>query len=508
MRKNTLVFSLLIGLTLFHTLHAPSHAEWLQHSKLWGDDTDGGDDFGNTMTLDGDRLAIAAEGREFFDGGVYIFERNVGGPENWGQVAMIIPAGEVFRFATCVDLDGDRLAATMAADNLAFVFERKADGSWLEVARLEKPPDPETDTFGNSVAIEGDTLFVGSALDDQIANDAGALWVYRRGAIEPGQWELVDKLTSPLSTGGARFGNDAAVASGILVVGAEQDSEKALQAGAAHIFEKNINGEWIETAKLMASDGESSDTFGRRVAISGWTVLISADQDDDHGNASGAAYVFERDASGTWAETAKLTASDSEQGQRFGTSVAISADLIAVGAEGDDDPGGDSGAAYLFTRQGGEWPELLKLEPEELEDIDNFGTSIAADPRTVIVGSPFDDDRGGSAGAAYIYLERDLALSSAGTCPGDVNVTLTGATAQAPVAMLAGLPGGTEVPAGRCAGAALALAQPKLLGSGLTDSDGGLSLLRTVRVAACGLSLQVIDPVTCAVSNAEPISQP
>jgi hypothetical protein len=103
----------------------------------------------------------------------------------------------------------------------------------------------------------------------------------------------------------------------------------------------------FEEAKLTASDGAAEDHFGNSVAISGDTAVIGAVGDDDNGSFSGSAYVFRYDGS-DWVEEAKLTASDGAASDQSGGSVAVSDDAAVVGAPGDDDNGTDSGSAYVF----------------------------------------------------------------------------------------------------------------------------------------------------------------
>jgi hypothetical protein len=486
----------------------PACAEWLEVRKILGADTAAHDGFGYALALDGDHLAVGVpnDASPLGDAGsVYLFERNKGGPEGWGQVAKLTASDADWSsyLGVSVALDGDTVAAgASGADDFAgaaYIFERQADGQWAQTAKLPRPPDPDTDTFGNSVAIEGDTLFVGSEMDNEKGALAGAVWVYERHAAGPPQWRLVAKLTAQSPTPDARFGNAAAVEGGILAVGAYKDREKGIEAGAVHIFEQDGSGAWVEVAKLMASDRDLGDEFGRNVVgISGWRVVAGA----AGSGTAGAAYVFERDETGAWAEVARLTASDAEVGDRFGTSVAIHEDLIVVGAEGEDQPGVASGAAYLFQRQAdGRWAELLKLEASDAADTDNFGWSVAAGPATAIVGADNDDDAGLNSGSAYVFLEREVNLSLAGLCPGEVTLTITGATPQAPVAVVHGEEGMSEVPGGPCAGTPLGLANPRLAGMAHTDLTGGLSVTRVLESQACDRVVQALDLATCAVSG-------
>ncbi len=100
--------------------------------------------------------------------------------------------------------------------------------------------------------------------------------------------------------------------------------------------------------KLLASDGAANEIFGISVSIAGDTAVIGARLDDDNGNDSGSAYVFVRDGSNNWSQQAKLTANDGAASDQFGISVSIAGDTAVIGAFLDDDNGNDSGSAYLF----------------------------------------------------------------------------------------------------------------------------------------------------------------
>jgi hypothetical protein len=110
----------------------------------------------------------------------------------------------------------------------------------------------------------------------------------------------------------------------------------------------------LTSLKLTAADGASGDWFGYSVALSGERIVIGAFYDDDNGSASGSAYVFEREG-GTWQQKQKLTAADGASGDRFGFSVAISGERIVVTTYGDDDKGDNSGSAYVFENTYDDW---------------------------------------------------------------------------------------------------------------------------------------------------------
>jgi hypothetical protein len=119
------------------------------------------------------------------------------------------------------------------------------------------------------------------------------------------------------------------------------------------------------TAKLLADDGEANDGFGFSVAISGDRVIVGAHGDSGpNGTDSGSAYLFE-EINGVWVQQAKLTASDGAANDEFGSSVAISGDVAIVGAPGNDGDGSAAGSAYVFRYNGSAWPasETQRLDP-------------------------------------------------------------------------------------------------------------------------------------------------
>jgi hypothetical protein len=186
------------------------------------------------------------------------------------------------------------------------------------------------------------------------------------------------------------FGVAIAVDGDTAVIGARLDDADDFDSGSAYVFTRGGDGVWTEQQKLTASDGASSDFFGMRVAVDGDTVVIGAEADDDDGESSGAAYVFARSA-GVWTEQQKLTASDAEAGDWFGSAVAVDGDTAIIGAERDDDNGNNSGSAYVFTRNAGIWTEQQKLTSSNGFDFDFFGDAAAIDGDTAVIGARFGD---------------------------------------------------------------------------------------------------------------------
>ncbi len=157
--------------------------------------------------------------------------------------------------------------------------------------------------------------------------------------------------------------------------------------------------------KLQAADGSAGDQFGGSVAISGDTAVVGANSIAGTVSGPGAAYVFVR-SGGNWTLQQKLTANDGAAEDAFGSYVAIDGDTVVVGAFSDTVGNNTSqGSAYVFVRTGTAWTQQQKLTAGDGEDFDIFGRSVAISGNTVAVGAAASDPEGLiDQGAAYIYV--------------------------------------------------------------------------------------------------------
>ena len=158
----------------------------------------------------------------------------------------------------------------------------------------------------------------------------------------------------------------------IFAVAAGPESDVAPVRGLRRLAQTTSGGgvEYLQRAKLTASDGAVHDRFGESVSIDGDTMVIGAWADDGWATNSGSAYVFTRvtagDFSSGWTQVAKLTADDDNANDYFGYSVSIDGDSMVIGARDDDDKGSNSGSAYVFTRDtagdlSSGWTQVAKL---------------------------------------------------------------------------------------------------------------------------------------------------
>ena len=221
-------------------------------------------------------------------------------------------------------------------------------------------------------------------------------------------WNQQQKIQGTDTSGLDQFGISVAISDNgtTAIVGAYTEDVH----GAAYIFTRS-GTTWTQQQKIQASDRQVSDEFGWSVAISGNgnTAIVGARYEgvSQWSKKQGAAYIFTRSGT-TWTEQQKITASDRQAYDIFGTSVAISGDgdTAIVGAVGEDTGASDAGAAYIFTRSGTTWTQQQKIQASDKQASDNFGTSVAIDDDgdTVIVGAEHAwFGNSGYAGAAYIF---------------------------------------------------------------------------------------------------------
>ena len=258
--------------------------------------------------------------------------------------------------ASTVVVGAPNQSAANVFSGAAYVFVRGATGVWAQQARLVASDAGLVDQFGWSVAADGDTIVVGSYGNNGGGADSGAVYVFTRTGTT---WTQQQKLLSADIAAGDGFGYSVSVDGDTLVVGTPLDDDAGSNSGSAYVFTRS-GTVWTQEAKLTASDAFVSDNYGSSVAISGDSVVVGSPGGGSAGVNSGAAYVHVRSA-GVWSEEAELAASDGSVADVFGSSVAIDLDTIIVGSPGHDVAAGDSGAAYVFTRTAGAWSESAQL---------------------------------------------------------------------------------------------------------------------------------------------------
>ena len=214
------------------------------------------------------------------------------------------------------------------------------------------------------------------------------------------------------------FGTSVAIDDGIAVAGARGiEINNLAEAGKAFVYTRDSDnqdsGVWSEEAALdpgaNVGIGNLGNRFGSSVAVDDGTIVVGAWGEDF---TRGAAYVFTKNSQGDWTRVARLTASSREIGDAFGSAVAIDGNTIVVGADNWDGGAQDSpqhGAAFIFTKPVGGWTtatETARLTASDADDHDAFGFAVAVDGDTIVVGAPVDEgEDDDDSGSVYLFTK-------------------------------------------------------------------------------------------------------
>jgi len=393
----------LVALMLVSTASVSTAALW--GDKLIPSDGATGDSFGSSVSIDGDVCVVGAPTNDSNSigedsGSAYIFRFD---GSDWVQEAELTASdGSGWDlFGISVSIAGDLCVVGANGDDdhgdhtgSAYIF-RYDEFNWVQEQKLLAFDGTQNDEFGGSVSLSGDLCIVGASGDDDSGNGSGSAYVFRFNGSD---WVYEYKLLASDGQAGDLFGSSVSLSGDLCVVGAKFDGDNGDKAGSAYIFRYD-DPNWIQEAKLLPSDGEAEDFFGSSVSGDGNLCLIGAHGDDDMGEHTGSAYVF-RFTDPNWVQEAKLTASDGGAWDSFGRSVAISGDVGLIGAYLDSDNGSESGSAYIFRFDGSNWDEETKLAGFDSAEHDHFGWSVSVDFDNAIVGAIRQNDY---TGAAYTF---------------------------------------------------------------------------------------------------------
>jgi hypothetical protein len=313
-------------------------------------------------------------------------------------------------FGTSVSISGTTALIGVPGDHVgqatgrgsAYVFVESA-GVWTQQARLVANDGTLDDAFGTAVALSGDTAAIGAPADDVVANAGqGSVYVYTRAGAA---WSQVQRLNGTGGAAGDAFGQTLALDGDTLLVGAPADDVGAFaNQGSAFVFTRNA-GVFAQQAQLVAGDGAANDAFGRSVSVSGETALVGAPLDEVGVTTdAGSAYFFLRTA-GAWAQQARVNGTGFAANDNFGSAVAVSGDMALIGAPKDDVNGlADQGTAWVFVRSAGTWAVEAPLVAEDGAAGHQFGAAVALDGQTAVIGAPAADS---GLGAAYAMVRSD-----------------------------------------------------------------------------------------------------
>lgn len=413
-----------------------AHAQFVtmnEDVKILGSDASNsvGASFGWSSAISGDDVIVGGHtngdaGKH--SGSAYIFNRNQGGLDNWGEVIKLTAqdAAEGDQYGMSVSIDGDIAVVGSFHDDDACVNEPSCESGSVYIYRrdlggpdawglVKKIVPLETEAgmqFGFAVGISGDTL-IATANKGFNGIGSGSAYIFQRDQGGANNWGQVERLISSDASSGDEFGSSVAIDGDFAIVGTRLGVFPQYT-GAAYVFDRNQGGpdNWGEIKRLIASDADSNDEFGFSVAISGDTAIVGAHRNDDAVVRHGSAYIFSRDSGGTgnWGEVVRLISPDFTA-DRFGVSVAIDGGVAVVGDWWYDQNGftNRSGSAYVFLQDEGgpdNWGGVYRMYPAGVSAVvqeDVFGRSVGVSGSTVIGGASASNEFGTFTGSAYLF---------------------------------------------------------------------------------------------------------
>lgn len=374
--------------------------EWYYETKLSPPGfMEPGDWFGEGVQIQGNVAVISAKGKTMdyeMAGTVYIYER-INGEWTFRQrlVSSNHTGGQCF--GSSLALDGNRILIGADGDNgwsqdsdepgYAYIFEKQGE-QWVETARLEEPTGMAGGHLGYSVALDGDTAFIGMP-----RKGAGEVLIFTK---QGNSWAFATRLTG--ATAGDRFGHTVAADGGALVVGSVWAYSRK---GKVQVF-RGAGATWTPEAELVTSDGAVADWFGSAVAIDGNRILASAIFADLQ---FGQSYIFEKDGA-TWSQKAILHSRNGGFQGLSGQCVALHGDDAFCGApEAYYLAGNYAGMVHWFQKKNGAWPSnSVALNAGDGDAHQNFGQSIDFAGDLAVVGMPRDWTPWAElAGTVYIF---------------------------------------------------------------------------------------------------------
>ncbi|WP_394221453.1 FG-GAP repeat protein [Alteromonas gracilis] len=371
-------------------------------------DSEAFDNFGYSAVVDGNTLLVGAYKADIEGvadaGAAYVY---VLGDHGWTQEAKLVAnphfAEDTLGGNVALSKDTAMLGVMMRDDKgkdsgavIAFERDKKV---WAQTQIITAPDANAGDAFGQSISLTDKYLVVGAPKNDTLGNDAGAAYIFKR---EQNAWRYQAKIVASDGLAGDLFGVSVAIDDDTIIVGADLHDEIAENAGAVYVFRLS-DSQWKQEAKLVAADGGKTDIFGVRVAISEDIAIVSARRDDVEGIGvdAGSAYIFERSGT-TWAQKAKLTSPDGKADDRFGRGVALDGNMAIISAMNHDANGADTGAIYVFKNTAEGWSFNSKITAKLSLPNDRFGWNVDLSGDLAVIASPHHDGSGEDSGAIFV----------------------------------------------------------------------------------------------------------
>jgi len=374
--------------------------------------------FGMAIDMSHDTIAAATYATDATEGEVYIFQRDQGGTDQWQEVTIITPADTtpVYGFGQSVAIDGDNVIVGAPFTNesgtysgAAYIFSRNHGGmnNWGQVKKITPTDLGMFNHFGKGVDIHGDKAVVGAYGTNF---GIGSAYIFEQNLFGTNNWGLRKKITSAVVTVVSwSFGKSVAIYNDTVVVGGGYfDAPGYTDSGIVALFEKDHGGAnfWGETVNFGATVSADYIHFGSDVDIFGDYLAIGAPT-FGQGSENSAVHVYKRDSL-SWNFVRKLESlQTSPVDGRFGHSIKLFEEELLIGSSTSVVGGSTNGQAYLFNKNEGgadNWGVVETFYAFDGESGDSFGMDIAFSDQGVVVSSSHSDGKD-AYNTGHIYIK-------------------------------------------------------------------------------------------------------
>ncbi len=378
-------------------------------------------EFGSSVILQGDRLIIAARrthGTKIAQGSVYVYDLASATPT---VPVLSIPNPEPSDndfFGAAVALSGNRLVVgannndTGATDSgRVYVYDLAGATPTVHTLAINNPTPGASDSFGISLALEGNTLVVSSTGDDTGATNAGIAYVFDLGSGTPST--PVHTINNPDPLANENFGGSITLSGSLVGIASSTNMVSGVAAGSVHLYDLSSGTPTVPVHTIDNPTPQANDFFGSAMTLQSTRLVVTASRDYFNGAQTGSAYVYDL-ASGTPTVPVHTLNNPAPATQDFfGTSVALSGNRILIGASQDDLAAPNSGAGYFYNLSSATpTVPVLTLAHTTAAADNHFGQAVAVSGSLVAVGLPDDDLVGIDAGTVAVY---DMNSATPGT---------------------------------------------------------------------------------------------
>ncbi len=387
-------------------------ANWIQSQKLTGTDNERIKNFGNSVSINGNRLFVGAyasgevynvhEPNPHGAGAIFIFENS---GTQWLQSQKIVANDDhdIIGFGRTFSIFGERLLVgaswgendTPQQFGAAYVFDYDGQ-TWQQSYKIISNNLVVGDKFGVSVSLGPDRALIGAYRDSELSSYAGAAYIFDFDGLN---WNQTQKLTADGSVLQRNFGRVVNLSGNQAMVSISYGRSGSVNE-TVYVFKYN-GSTWQQAQKIVPSDGDTPKSYASSIALTNEHVLVGAFTDNEFDEAAGSVYVYQKQEE-LWTQRQKLAGDDGAAKDYFGGRVSIDGNFALISATGDDILGSSSGAVYVYEYDGKNWILNQKLFADDGQAGNIFGASVSLDGHRALIGAP-GDYLSEDSGAAYIF---------------------------------------------------------------------------------------------------------